>query len=279
MKQIRQNVFETNSSSTHVLSIEGFGGIKPLIKNKSIETNKHYGYFENLYDFDVIENCIESKEYICRQGISPIYAEPDLEDRKYTWPISKVKLLWTYLVQRNVVDDKLFNFLNVLAYLNKKAEKYVYNDWKNYGDVKEHGIELELYLWASQEFLETLLTGDQLNGSSDRGKDSGFYPWIAYDKILFCSLSDYEQGEQLGNYSDKLSGYRKQETVVNWQSKPKKGRHVYKETKCPKKEWGVFMEHYLSKEVEVLNEILDNPKVLKAVILNSKCIIWTKRIG
>lgn len=78
MKQIRQNVFETNSSSTHVLSIEGFEGIKPLIKNKSIETNKCYGYFEKLYDFNVIENCIELGEYICCQGINPIYAEPDL---------------------------------------------------------------------------------------------------------------------------------------------------------------------------------------------------------
>ena len=279
MKQIRQNVFETNSSSTHVLSIEGLGGIKPLIKNKSIETNKYCGYFEKLYDFGVIENCIESGEYICRQGINPIYAEPDLETRQYTWPLSKVKLLWTYLVQRNIIDDKLFNFLNALSYLNKKAEKYVYNDWKSYGNVKEHGIELELCLWVSQEFLETLLTGEQLNGDSERGRDAGLYPWITYDKIMFGALVDYKQNNNrmcYMGYSDILSGFYEQETVVNWQKKPKKGLQTYKEIKCPKKEWGVFKEHCLAKNVEDLDEILDHPKVLKAVILNPECMIWTK---
>lgn len=276
MKQIRQSVFETNSSSTHVLSIEGFGGIKPLIKNKSIETNKHYGYFEKLYDFDVIENCIESNWPVYLQGINPIYAEPDLEDRQYTWPISKVKLLWTYLMQRNIIDDKLFNFLKVLAYLNKKAEKYVYNDWKKLCKTK---LEIQLHLWTSQEFLETLLTGEQLSEKSERGVEDRYYSWIKYDKILFCPLVDYKPRNGYENYSDELSGYYEQETKVNWQQKPKKGVQTYKETKCPKKEWGVFAEHYLAKNVDTLEEILNDPKVLKAVILNQECMIWTKRIG
>ena len=47
----------------------------------------------------------------------------------------------------------------------------------------------------------------------------------------------------------------------------------------PEKEWGVFTEHCLAKEVEAFDEVLRNKKYLKAVMTNKKCVYNCKRIG
>ena len=78
MKQIRKSVFETNSSSTHVLSIEGLKGIREYTKQPLCK------YSIDLVASNMLQSRLADGDKIYLQGINPIFANPDLEDRQYT---------------------------------------------------------------------------------------------------------------------------------------------------------------------------------------------------
>lgn len=64
------------------------------------------------------------------------------------------------------------------------------------------------------------------------------------------------------------------------QKKARKAKNQkYTETIKPEKEWGVFTEHYLAKEIESFDEVLKDKKILKAVMTNKECVYNCKRIG
>ena len=84
------------------------------------------------------------------QGINPIFANPDLEDRQYTKTLSKAKLYWTYIVQNKITDERFKNYIFVMDQIVHFIQKYYEKDWKI------HFLMFDLVFFASGEYLEVL---------------------------------------------------------------------------------------------------------------------------
>lgn len=274
MKQLRKNIFETNSSSTHVLSIEGLHGIKPLLKTKY---SNCYGFYEKFCDYQKISDLIlYQKEFNYLQGINPIYAEPDLEpDRQYTKPLSKAKLFWTYLMQCNIADERLRNYIEVMFDILKEAETYFYKDYKKWCS---QYLYFNLLFWTSDKFLDILYDKMLIDKTEDIYGDY-YYKWKS-NNFIFEPLSEYNNRYSDRHYSEELGQYTEPEYRINWKKKAKRPKNqVYTDTDEPQSEWGIFEDHYLAGELEVFDDVLRDKKILKAVILNGECIYSCKRIG
>ena len=117
MKQIRKSVFETNSSSTHVLSIEGLKGIREYTKQPLCK------YSIDLVASNMLQSRLADGDKMYLQGINPIFANPDLEDRRYIKTLSKAKLYWTYLVQNKITDERFENYVFVMNQIMQFIQK------------------------------------------------------------------------------------------------------------------------------------------------------------
>ena len=277
MKQIRKSVFETNSSSTHVLSIEGLKGIREYTKQPLCE------YSIDLVASNMLQSRLADGDKMYLQGINPIFANPDLEDRQYTKTLSKAKLYWTYLVQNKITDERFENYISVMDEIMYFIEKYYRKDWK-----LKFFSQFAIVFWVSDEYLEVLKQKFSVVKIEDSCQK---YYLLAKDihhtkltEMILEPLSNYHRcKDSYSNYpwyADDLDDVWQNEYTVNWQKKARKAKNQkYTETIKPEKEWGVFNEHCLAKEVESFDEVLKNKKYLKAVMTNKKCVYNCKRIG
>ena len=277
MKQIRHSVFETNSSSTHVLSIEGLKGIREYTKQPLCK------YSIDLVASNMLQSRLADGDNMYLQGINPIFADPDLEDRQYTKTLSKAKLYWTYLVQNKITDERFENYISVMDEIMYFIEKYYRKDWK-----LKFFSQFAIVFWVSDEYLEVLKQKFSVVKIEDSCQK---YYLLAKDihhtkltEMIFEPLSNYHRcKDSYSNYpwyADDLDDVWQNEYTVNWQKKARKAKNQkYTETIKPEKEWGVFNEHCLAKEVEAFDEVLRNKKYLKAVMTNKKCVYNCKRIG
>lgn len=277
MKQIRKSVFETNSSSTHVLSIEGLKGIREYTKQPLCK------YSIDLVASNMLQSRLADGDKMYLQGINPIFANPDLEDRQYTKTLSKAKLYWTYLVQNKITDERFDNYISVMDEIMYFIQKYYRKDWK----IKQF-LQFAIVFFASDEYLETLkqkLTLAKIEDSCQKYHilaKNIFYTKLT--EMIIEPLSNYHRcKDSYSNYpwyADDLDDVWQNEYTVNWQKKARKAKNQkYTETIKPEKEWGVFNDHFLAKDVEAFDEVLRNQKYLKAVMTNKKCVYNCKRIG
>lgn len=275
MKQIRKNVFETNSSSTHVLSIEGLKGIKPFIKKPLCK------YSIDLVASNMLNSITANDGRMYLQGINPIFANPDLEDRQYTDTLSKAKLYWTYLMQNKITDERFSNYIFVMNEIMQFIQKYYEKDCKT------SFLMFDLVFFASDEYIEVLKQKNYIRHYSDKQRYRLFTleldnPLLTY--ILLEPLSNYHKNKDSYSnypwYADDLDDVWQNEYTVNWQKKARKAKNQkYTETRNPVKEWGVFTEYCLVKELEAFDEVLRDKKILKAVLTNTKCVYNCKRVG
>lgn len=277
MKQIRKSVFETNSSSTHVLSIEGLKGIREYTKQPLCK------YSIDLVANNMLQSRLADGDKMYLQGINPIFANPDLEDRQYTKTLSKAKLYWTYLVQNKITDERFDNYISVMDEIMYFIQKYYRKDWK----IKQF-LQFAIVFFASDEYLETLKQKLTLAKIEDKCQK---YHLLAKDifhtkltEMIIEPLSNYHRcKDSYSNYpwyADDLDDVWQNEYTVNWQKKARKAKNQkYTETIKPEKEWGVFDDHFLAKDVEAFDEVLKNKKYLKAVLTNDECVYSCKRIG
>ena len=276
MKQIRKSVFETNSSSTHVLSIEGLKGIREYTKQPLCK------YSIDLVASNMLQSRLADGDKMYLQGINPIFANPDLEDRQYTKTLSKAKLYWTYLMQNKITGERLENYVFVMNQIMQFIQKYYEKDWKI------HFLMFDLIFFASDEYLEVLKQKKNVKLIKDTCQKYRVFtseldnPLLTY--ILLEPLSNYHRcKDSYSNYpwyADDLDDVWQNEYTVNWQKKARKAKNQkYTETIKPEKEWGVFDDHFLAKDVEAFDEVLKNKKYLKAVLTNDECVYNCKRIG
>ena len=270
MIKIRKNVFETNSSSTHVLSIEGFKGISPFINKK----RDPYFIKDGLVDTNEIDL---RGSPLYHQGINPIYSDPDVDDVKYEKALSKAKLIWTYLMQNLITDERLVIFLNVMHRLMVTVRK---EEESRYKDQKLKFTSIGYVFWTSTRYMEELRQLSNLFTGSDN--------CIHYDYAgitsQFCPLSEYEERCSTiveTYYSDRLSQYYPDECEVNWSKRRK--NHKYTDINDVDREWGIYADHSLvtpgSWGSELFDALLTDPKTLKAVLINEECVIHGKRVG
>lgn len=277
MRQVRHNVFETNSSSTHVLSIEGLKGIKPYTKQPFCK------YSIDLVADNKLNMLLANYDKNYYQGINPIFANPDLEKRQYIDTLSKAKLYWTYLMQNKITDERFENYISVIDEIMYFIKKWYKKSWK---------IKLfphfAIVFWVSDEYLEALKQKFTISRIEDSCQKYHFIPKDTHNtkltEIILEPLSNYHKcKDSCSNYycyADDLDDVWENEYTVNWLNKAIKAKNQkYTETIKPEREWGVFTEHWLAKEIESFDEVLKDKKILKAVMTNKNCVINCKRIG
>ena len=275
MKQIRKSVFETNSSSTHVLSIEGLKGIRQYTKKPLCN------YSIDLVASNLLNNILADNDKYYLQGINPIFANPDLENRQYTKTLSKAKLYWTYLMQNKITDERFENYIAVMDDLMDFIKRYYERDWKM------KFIQFAIVFWVSDEYLEAL----NQKGVATQMEERCEKYWLIINNIhtkftsmILEPLSNYHRcKDSYSNYpwyADDLDDVWQNEYTINWQKKARKTKNQkYTETIKPEKEWGVFTEHCLAKEIESFDEVLRNKKYLKTIMTNKECVYNCKRVG
>ena len=146
--QTRQGLFETNSSSSHVLTVMGGSNIL----EEDISLSKAPGEYQirELYDsnWDVQDN---AKTFI---GIEPAAFDPD-EDTKmnYNYIAEKITFLWTYLIQTNIAGKCLSNFLDVVLEAFVTRDKYLKKEYNGEPDVEGDRI---IVFWCKPEYLSLI---------------------------------------------------------------------------------------------------------------------------
>ncbi len=198
MRQIRKSVFETNSSSTHAISLTGdyvYNGIK---SKELLMKPKYVSLLDSNWDVGRYQYFI--------LGLEPVLADPDSFDTTrpiYSKAYEKATLLWTYIQQNNLTDICLLNYMEVM---NELFDCNVKNECKSWNkvltkDEKTDPSNYYMFLWSTPTFLSKLkkeFRNLQLYFAEEDFKSDNI--WHIEDDnekdyILFVDLSVYGKNE------------------------------------------------------------------------------------
>ena len=302
MKQVRNNIFETNSSSTHAIVISKLHGVDDI---QISENNTPYSLIEDCNIIDYLYSSKEKENTVFLQNIIPLLGNSDFYDlqnfehegdsyiEEYVTSFHKVCFFWTLFNQLKLKGERLENFLHVI---NDITYDCVRNEFLR------RFPQLHIYLacWCTDEYLEILKSKFKLV------KQDLFWTSKTFPYLKFASLQDYISIiKKL--YKDTTTFYIIEESIVEYiEYVNKKYDNRISKThydvfqkwlQCKKfeaihdekndtdtYEWGIFAEHH---PVESLNfwglnqfdECLNDRTILKKVLFSREVIIKGVRIG